>query len=267
MPAMRKTLHTLRQMAQASEPIAALTCYDASFAALLENAGIDILLVGDSLGMVIQGGATTLHVTMRDMIYHTRIVAAGSETAFILSDMPWASYQASPEQAYRNAARLLGAGAQMVKLEGGSAMRETVGFLTERGIPVCAHLGLTPQSVHKLGGYRVQARDAGDAEALLAAARELVAAGAQMVLLEAIPSALAARVTADVGAPTIGIGAGPACSGQVLVLYDAIGIYPGQTPRFAQNFMSGAATIEEAVQRYVAAVKQRRFPGAAHSFD
>lgn len=264
---MRNTLSTLQQMAHAGEPIAALTCYDASFAALLEKAGVDLLLVGDSLGMVIQGGETTLHVTMRDMIYHTRVVAAGSKTAFILSDMPMASYQADPAHAYRNAARLLGAGAQMVKIEGGSVMRETVAFLTERGIPVCAHLGLTPQSVHQLGGYRVQARAANDAEALLAAAHELVAAGAQMVLLEAIPRALAARVTAEVGVPTVGIGAGPECAGQVLVLYDAIGIYPGKIPRFAQNFMSGSATIEEAVRSYVAAVKQRRFPDAAHSFD
>lgn len=264
---MRNTLWNLQRMAQAGEPIAALTCYDASFATLLEHAGIDLLLVGDSLGMVIQGGETTLHVTMRDMVYHTRAVAAGSKTAFILSDMPMASYQASPEQAYRNAARLLAAGAQMVKLEGGSVMRQTITFLSGRGIPVCAHLGLTPQSVHQLGGYRVQARDASAAEALLTAARELVSAGAQMVLLEAIPRALAARVTAEVGVPTIGIGAGPDCFGQVLVLYDAIGIYPGKTPRFAQNFMSGSATIEEAVRSYVAAVKQRRFPGAAHSFD
>lgn len=264
---MRNTLADLGKMAHAGERIAALTCYDASFATLLEHAGVDLLLVGDSLGMVIQGGETTLHVTMRDMVYHTRAVAAGSQTAFILSDMPMASYQASPEQAYRNAARLLAAGAQMVKLEGGSVMRETVGFLSERGIPVCAHLGLTPQSVHQLGGYRVQARDASAAERLLRAAHELVSAGAQMVLLEAIPRALAARVTAEVGVPTIGIGAGPECSGQVLVLYDALGIYPGKTPRFAQNFMSGPATIEEAASSYVAAVKQRRFPTAAHSFD
>lgn len=264
---MRNTLHTLQRMAQAGEPIAALTCYDASFATLLERAGVDVLLVGDSLGMVVQGAETTLQVTMRDMIYHTRAVAAGSKSAFILSDMPMASYQTSPEQAYRNAARLLVAGAQMVKIEGGSVMRETVAFLTQRGVPVCAHLGLTPQSVHQLGGYRVQAREEGDAVALLAATHELVAAGAQMVLLEAIPRALAARVTAEASVPTIGIGAGPECSGQVLVLYDAIGIYSGKTPRFAQNFMTGSATIEEAVRRYVEAVKQRRFPDPAHSFD
>lgn len=264
---MRNTLHTLQRLAEARTPIAALTCYDASFATLLEKAGVDLLLVGDSLGMVIQGGETTLSVTMRDMLYHTRAVTAGSATAFIVSDMPSASYQASPEQAYRNAARLLAAGAQMVKIEGGAVMRDTVAFLTERGVPVCAHLGLTPQSVHQLGGYHVQARDAGEAEELIAAAHQLVSAGAQMVLLEAIPRALAERVTAEVGVPTIGIGAGPDCSGQVLVLYDAIGIYPGKTPRFAQNFMDGAATIDEAVRRYVEAVKRRRFPDQAHSFD
>ena len=263
---MRKTLKDLVRMKQAGEKIAALTCYDASFAALLGSAGVDILLVGDSLGMVLQGAETTLGVTMRDMVYHTRCVAAGSDDAFIMADMPFGSYQSTPESAYRNAVRLMSAGAQMIKLEGGAVMRETVAFLSNRGLPVCAHIGLMPQAVHQLGGYRVQGRDDVAARQLLEDAQTLVDAGASMMLLEAIPSALAGEITRAISVPTIGIGAGAECSGQVLVLYDAIGIYAGKIPSFARNFMTEAGSVAAAVQRYVAAVKSGGFPAAEHSF-
>lgn len=263
---MRKTLNHFARMAQSGEKIAALTCYDASFASLLEAAGVDLLLVGDSLGMVLHGAETTLGVTLRDMIYHTRCVAAGSKNAFIMVDMPFGSYQSTPELAYRNAVRLLAAGAQIVKLEGGAVMRETTEFLSRRGVPVCGHIGLTPQAVHQLGGYRVQGRDDESARRLLNDAQILVDAGASMLLLEAMPSSLAAEITRSVGVPTIGIGAGPACAAQVLVLYDAIGIYGGKAPSFARNFMDGASSVSDAVRRYVAAVKNGEFPGAEHSF-
>lgn len=263
---MHKTLRDLVRMKEAGEKIAALTCYDASFASLLENAGIDILLVGDSLGMVLQGAQTTLGVTLRDMAYHTRCVAAGSNDAFIMVDMPFGSYQSTPESAYRSAVRLMSAGAQMVKLEGGAVMRETVEFLSNRGLPVCAHIGLMPQAVHQLGGYRVQGRDEAAARQLLEDARTLVDAGASMMLLEAIPSALAGEITRAISVPTIGIGAGAECSGQVLVLYDAIGIYAGKIPSFARNFMTEVGSVADAVGRYVAAVKSGDFPAAEHSF-
>lgn len=264
---MRKTLTDLARMRQADEKVAALTCYDASFAALLESAGVDVLLVGDSLGMVLQGGETTLGVTMRDMIYHTRCVSAGAKNAFIIADMPFGSYQSTPESAYHNGVRLMAAGAQMVKLEGGAVMRETVEFLSSRGLPVCAHIGLMPQAVHRLGGYRVQGRDDVGARQLLEDAKTLVDAGASMMLLEAIPSVLAGEITRAIAVPTIGIGAGSECSGQVLVLYDAIGIYARKTPSFVRNFMTGANSVADAVRRYVAAVKSREFPAAEHSFS
>ena len=247
-------------------PIAALTCYDSSFTALLESAGVDILLVGDSLGMVIQGGDSTLGVSMEDMIYHTRCVSRSSSRAFIMADMPFGSYQENREKAFANAARLMAAGAHMVKIEGGHAMADTTAFIAARGIPVCAHIGLTPQSVHSLGGYRVQGRNEDDAERLLGEAAALQDAGAAMLLLEAIPGRLAERITASAAIPTIGIGAGKDCSGQVLVLYDMLGIYPGKTARFVKDYMAGAASISGAVQAYVAEVKARRFPGPEHTF-
>lgn len=265
-PAMRKTLTDLGRMMSGAEKIAVLTCYDASFAHLLEGAGVDMLLVGDSLGMVLQGAETTLGVTMRDMVYHTRSVSAGSKTAVIMADMPLGSYQSNPESAYRNAIRLLAAGAHIVKLEGGAVMRETVEFLSSRGVAVCAHIGLTPQAVHKLGGYRVQGRDDAAAQQLARDAQTLTDAGASMILLEAVPAALAAEISRNSRVPTIGIGAGGGCSGQVLVLYDAIGIYGGKTPSFARNFMIGASSVADAVGRYVAAVKNGEFPGPEHSF-
>ena len=262
----RITLLKLQKLYSDGIKIAMLTCYDSSFAALVEEAGVECLLVGDSLGNVLQGHSSTLPVTMEDMVYHTQCVARGSRTAFILADLPFASYQESREQAYRNAARLMAAGAHMVKLEGGAEFARSVGFLTRRGIPVCAHLGLTPQSVHQLGGYRVQGRTAEAGEQLLGDAIALQEAGASIILFEAIPAELARRVTAELQVPTIGIGAGPDCSGQVLVLHDMLGIYPGRPAKFVRNFMNGASSISDAVVRYVHAVKDSSFPAAEHSF-
>ena len=263
---MRTTLTTLQAMRGKDEKIAVLTCYDASFSALLEAQGVDVLLVGDSLGMVLQGHETTLPVSLNDMVYHTACVARGAKQAFIIGDMPFGTFQVSPQETFAHAARLMAAGAQMVKLEGGAEMAETVEFLTGRGIPVCGHIGLTPQSVHQLGGYRVQGKKSADAQKLLEEAAALEQAGAGMIVLEAIPALLAAEITAQLTIPTIGIGAGAACSGQVLVLYDMLDIYPGKKARFVKNFLLGAGSIAAAVKNYVAEVKAGSFPAAEHSF-
>jgi 3-methyl-2-oxobutanoate hydroxymethyltransferase len=239
-----------------------LTCYDASFAALCDAAGVEILLVGDSLGMVVQGHDSTLPVTMEQMEYHVGMVARGSQKALIVADLPFGSYQNSAESAFANAARLMAAGAQMVKLEGGRVMAQTVRFLVERGIPVCGHVGLIPQSVHQLGGYRVQR----DADPLLEDARAIEQAGAAMLVLEAIPAAVGKQVTETLSIPTIGIGAGKDCSGQVLVLHDMLDIYPGRKARFVRNFMAGATGVLDAIQRYVKAVKSGAFPAPEHTF-
>jgi 3-methyl-2-oxobutanoate hydroxymethyltransferase len=252
-------------MARSGEKIAMLTCYDASFAALLERAGIDALLIGDSLGMVVAGHASTLSVTMDDVLYHTRCVARGAKSALVIADMPFGSYQESAQQAYANAARLMAAGAHMVKLEGGAWVAPTVEFLVVRGIPVCGHLGLQPQSVHAVGGYKTQGASAESAQALAADSHALADAGAGLLVYEMIPAALATRLTAELPMPTIGIGAGAGCSGQVLVLYDMLGIYPGRKARFVRNFMDGSDTIEAAVAAYVATVKSGTFPAAEHS--
>jgi 3-methyl-2-oxobutanoate hydroxymethyltransferase len=262
---MSVTLSTLKTMRERGEKIAVLTCYDASFARVLDAAGVDVLLVGDSLGMVIQGHASTLPVKLAEMAYHTRCVAAGTERALIVADLPFGSYQPSPERAYASAARLMAAGAHMVKLEGGAVMVDTVAFLTRRGVPVCAHLGLLPQSVNQLGGYRVQGREDAAAAQLIADARALEAAGAGLIVLEMVPAALARAVTAALAIPTIGIGAGADCSGQVLVLYDMLGLYP-RPPKFSKNFMAGSDGIEAAVRSYVAAVRDGSFPAAEHAF-
>ena len=255
------TLAELGRMRAAGEKIAMLTCYDASFATLLERAGVDVLLVGDSLGNVIQGQKTTLPVTLEQMEYHTACVARANTRCFIVTDMPFGSYQESPEQAFRNAARLMAAGAQMVKLEGGAHIAPTVRFLVERGIPVCAHIGLTPQSVHQLGGYRVQGKDENGANELRTDAHALEEAGAALIVFEMIPAALAKEITvATKHMASIGIGAGPDCAGQVLVLHDMIGVFPGKKPRFTKDFMPGAASIEDAVRAYVDAVKSGAFP-------
>ncbi|MBC7778642.1 MAG: 3-methyl-2-oxobutanoate hydroxymethyltransferase [Proteobacteria bacterium] len=262
----RITLHTLQKMAQAGDRITMLTSYDASFTALLERAGVETLLIGDSLGMVIQGRDSTLAVSLRDMIYHTECVARGSQRAFLIADMSFGSFQISPQQAFENAAQLMAAGAQMVKIEGGVAMVDTVRFLVERGVPVCAHIGLTPQSVHQLGGYRVQGRTDDAAARLKLDAQRLEDAGAGILLFEAIPAALAGALTTAASVPTIGIGAGPHCSGQVLVLHDMLDVFPGRKARFVKNFMEGNAGIEAAVAAYVREVKAGTFPGTEHSF-
>ena len=247
-------------MHAAGEQIAMLTCYDASFARLLDGAGVDVLLVGDSLGMVLQGHGSTVPVSLDEMAYHTQCVARGNTHAWVIGDLPFGSFQASADQAMRSAVKLMQSGAQMVKLEGGGWTKDIVRFLVERGIPVCAHLGLTPQSVHALGGYRVQGREEQAAETLRLHARELAEAGASMLVLELMPSALASAITAALPVPVIGIGAGAGCSGQVLVLHDMLGITRGKLPRFVRNFMSEGGGVEEAVRRYVAAVKDRSFP-------
>jgi 3-methyl-2-oxobutanoate hydroxymethyltransferase len=263
---MRITLTTLQKMAQEGSRIAMLTCYDASFAAVLEAAGVDSLLIGDSLGNVLQGHESTLPVTLRDMVYHTQCVARGSKRAFIVGDMPFATFQVSPQDAFHNAAELMAAGAHMVKIEGGRPMLDTIEFLTDRGIPVCGHLGLTPQSVHALGGYRVQGRGDDAGQQLLKEAKLLEQAGAGMIVLEAIPAALAAAVTEALKVPTIGIGAGVDCAGQVLVLHDMLDVYPGKKAKFVKNFMRTTGTIQGAVELYVKEVKARTFPGPEHSF-
>ncbi len=263
---MRSSLTTLNKLRAQGEKLAMLTCYDATFATLLEVQGVDILLVGDSLGMVLQGFDSTLPVSLDDMVYHTACVARGAKHAFIIADMPFGTFQISPEKTFAHAARLMAAGAQMVKLEGGAAMLATVKFLTERGIPVCAHIGLTPQSVHQLGGYRVQGKDTHAAQTLLDDALALQNSGAGMLVLEAVPAALATEITEQLNIATIGIGAGVNCAGQVLVLQDMLGIYPGKKARFVKDFMPGSSSIAEAIARYVAEVKSSVFPSAEHSF-
>ena len=264
---MRITLTTLQKMAQDGQKITMLTCYDASFAAVLEEAGVESLLIGDSLGNVLQGHESTLPVKLRDMVYHTECVARGSKRAFIVSDLSFGSFQVSPEETFRNAAQLMAAGAHMVKLEGGRPMLETIEFLTDRGIPVCGHLGLTPQSVHALGGYRVQGKGETEAQQLLREAKQLEQAGAGMIVLEAIPAMLAREVTAALRIPTIGIGAGVDCSGQVLVLHDMLDVYPGKKAKFVKNFLRPAGTIQGAAELYVKEVKAKTFPGPEHSFS
>jgi len=260
------TLATLRQMKRGRERIACLTCYDASFARVLEDAGVEVLLVGDSLGMVIQGQPTTLPVTLRDMIYHTRCVSRVRRRALIMTDMPFMS-DLSPQHALSNSARVLKeGGAHIVKLEGGAVLLPTIDLLSRHGIPVCAHLGLQPQSVNKLGGYHVQGREDAAAQQILEDAMAVVEAGADMVLLECVPSVLAERVAAAVKVPVIGIGAGAACDGQVLVLYDLLGVSQGLRPRFVKDFLSDAGSVVAAVEAYVQAVKRGEFPGPEHGF-
>ncbi len=262
------TTFTLREMKRQGEKITCLTAYDYSFASLLDTAGVDMIMVGDSLGMVMQGHDSTLPVNVADMVYHSRCVARGVKRALIVADMPFMSYQQSPTHALASAGRLMQkGGAQVVKLEGGAPMAETVRFLVERGIPVCAHLGLTPQSVHQLGGYRVQGRETTTAERIRRDAQALQQAGASLLVLEAVPAELAKAITSDLEIPTIGIGAGKDCDGQVLVLQDMLGIYPRPSPKFSKNFMQGAASVEAAVKAYVAAVKSGEFPGPEHSFS
>lgn len=254
------TLRKLRAMHAAGEKIAMLTCYDASFAKLEDAAGVDVLLIGDSLGMVVQGRPSTVPVTMDEMVYHTTIVARAVQRPWVIADMPYGSYHESPDQAMRNASRLMQAGAHMVKLEGGGWTTPTVRFLVERGVPVCGHLGLTPQSVHALGGYRVQGRDDAAAELMIRHAVELAEAGAEMIVVELVPASLGRTLQEKLPIPVIGIGAGSGTAGQVLVMHDMLNVTRGKLPRFVRNFMEGSASIEAAFKTYVTDVKSGRFP-------
>jgi 3-methyl-2-oxobutanoate hydroxymethyltransferase len=260
------TLTTLAQMCAAGEKIACITAYDASFAALVDAAGADIVLVGDSLGMVIQGHDTTVPVTMDQMVYHSAAVARGLQHAFLMTDLPFASYT-SRDQALTNSVRLMQeGGARMVKLESGASQLEIVEYLTGHDIAVCAHLGLKPQSVHKTGGFRVQGREEQAAARMVTDARALEAAGADLLLLECIPAALGGEITRGVDVPVIGIGAGPDTDGQILVLYDVLDITAGRKPRFVRNFMEGAGNCGAAVANYVAAVRSGAYPAPEHCF-
>jgi 3-methyl-2-oxobutanoate hydroxymethyltransferase len=264
----RVTIHTLRDMKQRGEKIAMLTCYDATFARLLDESRIEILLVGDSLGMVIQGHETTLPVTLDEIVYHTRAVARGTARAHIVGDMPFMSYQAGIDAALLNAGRLIkDGGAHSVKLEGGAQHAELVRRMTAAGIPVMGHLGLTPQSFHQLGGFKIQGRDPGAAERLVEDARTLAEAGAYAIVLEGVPAEVAAQVTAAIDVPTIGIGAGPDCDGQVLVLYDMLGMNDTFKPRFVRTYEKLATRIRTAVDAYTADVRDGSFPSEAESFS
>ncbi len=261
------TISTLTRMKQQGERIAVLTCYDASFTRMLEAAGVEVLLVGDSLGNVIQGQESTLPVEVSEMVYHTRNVARVRKHAFLIADMPFLSYS-SVSQALATAGRLMKeGGAHMVKLEGGATQLETVGALTSHSIPVCAHLGLLPQSVHMLGGYRVQGRDEDAARVMREEAQALQEAGAQMLVLECVPRDLAGQISRSLDIPVIGIGAGPECDGQVLVLYDMLGITTHELPRFCRNFLQDAGGIDVAIGNYVKAVKDGSFPGPEQSYQ
>jgi 3-methyl-2-oxobutanoate hydroxymethyltransferase len=260
------TLHTLTARKQAGEKFAVLTAYDATFAHLVSSAGIEMILVGDSLGMVLQGQSSTLPVTVDEMAYHTASVARGNQGAMIMSDLPFMSYS-TPEQAMDNSAKLMQAGAHIVKLEGGDWLCDSVRMLAERGVPVCPHLGLTPQAVNKLGGYRVQGRDRQSALKMIEDAKKLEDAGASMLLLECVPTLLAEEITRNVEIPVIGIGAGHHTDAQVLVMHDMLGITPGRRPKFVKDFMTEADSIEQAFRLYGDQVRAGTFPGPEHGFE
>ena len=262
---MAVTINTLRDYKERGEAFAVLTAYDAAFAQVVSEAGVDAILIGDSLGMVLQGNDSTLPVTLEEMCYHTRCVAAGNRGALIMADMPFMTYGTIPD-ALDNAAELMRAGAHMVKLEGTDWMKDTISALSERGVPVCAHLGLTPQFVNKFGGYKVQGRDEKQAELMIEHASDLVAAGADVILLECVPAPLAARITQAVQAPVIGIGAGKDTDGQVLVLHDMLGIPEGRKAKFVKNFLEEGGSIPGAIKAYVQAVRDRTFPREEHTF-
>jgi 3-methyl-2-oxobutanoate hydroxymethyltransferase len=266
MIAMTVTTQSLKALKQGSEKFSCITAYDATFAAVADDAGIDVLLIGDSLGMVLQGHSSTLPVTVEDMVYHTASVSRGRRNALIMTDMPFNAMN-STEQALYNAGRLMSAGAHVVKLEGEAWLADIIEQLSHRGIPVCAHLGLTPQSVNKLGGFKVQGKQAEKANRMIEAAKLLCQAGADLLLLECVPVALAEIITREVPVPVIGIGAGNVTDGQVLVMHDLLGLNTGYTPRFVKNFLAGAASIQDAFSRYHQAVKQGEFPGPEHTFS
>lgn len=259
------TISKLLSMHAEGEKITMLTAYDSTMSALLNRCGVETILIGDSLGNVIQGHSSTTPVTVEQMAYHTECVARANTHAFVIADLPFASY-GDPVQALNSAAELMRAGADMVKLEGGDWQTEIIQYLVERSVPVCAHLGLLPQSVHLLGGYKVQGKSKDAAGLMLEQAIACEQAGAQMLVLEAIPSSLGKHITESISIPTIGIGAGPDCSGQVLVLQDMLGVSPGKPPKFVKNFMDGHTSIEAAVKAYVREVKSGKFPGSEHGF-
>lgn len=263
----RVTILDLKRLKQTGEKIASLTAYDAGFATVLDNAGIDFILVGDSVGMVVQGRSTTIPVTIDEMVYHTQLVVRGAERAMVMADMPFMSYS-SAHDCLHNAARLMKeGGAEIVKLEWGALEIPMVSRLTECGIPVCAHLGLTPQTIHKFGAYRVQGREENMAKKMVDDALALEEAGADILLLECVPMQLAAEITQNASVPVIGIGAGPDVDGQILVLYDILDIWPGKRTRFSKNYMAQAGSIQGAVEAYVGEVKEMRFPTAEFSFE
>lgn len=261
------TTTVLNNMKQSGEKFTCLTAYDASIAMAQENAGVEVILVGDSLGMVIKGQASTLSVSMEEMLYHTENVSRVCQKSLIMADLPFAS-DITREQTFTNAARLMGeAGAHMVKIEGGATMLDTIDFLSQRGVAVCSHLGLLPQSVYKMGGYRIQGRTAEEAEQILSDAIALEQAGADILLLECVPAELAARVSSNVKVPVIGIGAGADCDAQVLVCYDMLGLTNGTPASFVKNFLAQTNSIQAAFSAYVEQVKSGEFPAAEHSFN
>jgi 3-methyl-2-oxobutanoate hydroxymethyltransferase len=273
--AINPLLEKIKKLSKTGEKIAMLTCYDATFAKLMENAGVDILLVGDSLGMVLQGAENTLNVSMHHMTYHTKMVKNGAPNTPIMADMPIGSYEQDNEAAYKNALWLVKSGAHIVKFEGGGKRVETARYLVEQGIPVCAHLGFTPQSVNQLGGYKIQGKTDESAAQILQDAKYMSEVGVSFVLLEMVPAALAKQITESIKCPTIGIGAGVDCSGQVLVLQDLLGVYTGaaskhpaefKSPRFVRNFLQDTNSVQDAVTAYVKAVKDKSFPATCHSY-
>lgn len=260
------TTTNLLKMKQEGQRITAITAYDATFAKLFDDEGAHVLLIGDSLGMVLQGGQDTLAVNMDEMVYHTRCVVRGTANALVVSDMPFMSY-ATPEQTYQNAARLMAAGARMVKMEGGDWLCDSIRHLTRNGVPVCGHLGLTPQSVHVFGGFKVQGRDEFQAQEIYRQALELQAAGIQLLVLECVPTSLAERISKALRIPVIGIGAGPATDGQILVMHDAFGITSGYVPKFTKNFLAETGDMRAAIRLYVKQVSEGTFPGPEHCFN
>ncbi|WP_042051345.1 3-methyl-2-oxobutanoate hydroxymethyltransferase [Aeromonas dhakensis] len=260
------TTTNLLKMKQEGQRITAITAYDATFAKLFDDEGAHVLLIGDSLGMVLQGCQDTLAVNMDEMVYHTRCVVRGTTNALVVSDMPFMSY-ATPEQTYQNAARLMAAGARMVKMEGGDWLCDSIRHLTRNGVPVCGHLGLTPQSVHVFGGFKVQGRDEFQAQEIYRQALELQAAGIQLLVLECVPTSLAERISKALRIPVIGIGAGPATDGQILVMHDAFGITSGYVPKFTKNFLAETGDMRAAIRLYVKQVSEGTFPGPEHCFN
>jgi len=266
LPRTKVTVPGLHSMKSEGDKIVMLTAYDAGFAAQCEAAGVDVVLVGDSLGMVVQGRSSTLPVTLDQMVYHSAAVARGVDTALLVADLPFMTFS-DVDTALRSSARLLAeGGAAMVKLEGADYVLDVIHALNAHQVPVCAHLGLTPQSVHKLGGYRVQGKSKSDAEQLIADAKAVQDAGAALLVLECVPAGLAQRITQELHIPTIGIGAGVDCDGQVLVIYDMLGITPGKRPRFSKDFLVGRGSVVEAIRAYAKAVRRSEFPGPEHAF-